>query len=105
MTGWFDQLFSLFNFFALLLVLCICVYELIFFFDSKTKRISSDKQVFSSVAVYISALTTLLVFDLLAVSSTEIVNAFGFTVAKSILMALLLSPLVGIRRYGKILDL
>lgn len=95
MTGWFDQLFSLFNFFALLLVLCICVYEVIFFFDSKTKRISSDKQVFSSVAVYISALTTLLVFDLLAVSSTEIVHAFGFTVATGILMALFLSPLVG----------
>ncbi|MFA6163517.1 MAG: MMPL family transporter [Methylobacter sp.] len=92
--GWFDQLFSLFNLFALLLVLGIGIDDAIFFF------IASDKRDSTSLAVTISALTTLLAFGLLAVSSTEIVHAFGFTVAVGILTALVLSPLVG-RGLGK----
>jgi predicted exporter len=43
----------------------------------------------------LSAITTLLSFGLLAISSTAIVHAFGFTVAAGILTALLLAPLVG----------
>ncbi|MEI6706336.1 MAG: hypothetical protein WCK96_04270 [Methylococcales bacterium] len=45
-----------------------------------------------------SALTTLLAFGLLAISSTEIVHAFGFTVAVGILTALLGAPLLGLTR-------
>jgi predicted exporter len=56
-----------------------------------------DKRASTSLAVTLSALTTLLAFGLLAVSSTEIVHAFGFTVATGILTALILSPLVGHR--------
>ena len=96
MIGWFDQLFSLFNLFALLLVLGIGVDDAIFFFMAeKVKEDIADKRASTSLAVTLSALTTLLAFGLLAVSSTEIVHAFGFTVATGILMALLLSPLVG----------
>ena len=96
MMGWFDQLFSLFNLFALLLVLGIGVDDAIFFFMAeKVKEDIDDKRASTSLAVTLSALTTLLAFGLLAVSSTEIVHAFGFTVATGILMALLLSPLVG----------
>ena len=96
MMGWFDQLFSLFNLFALLLVLGIGVDDAIFFFMAeKVKEDIDDKRASTSLAVTLSALTTLLAFGLLTVSSTEIVHAFGFTVATGILMALLLSPLVG----------
>ncbi|WAK02119.1 MMPL family transporter [Methylobacter sp. YRD-M1] len=89
MLGWFDQLFSLFNLFALLLVLGIGVDYGIFFFLAEDKRSST------SLAVTLSAITTLLSFGLLAISSTAIVHAFGFTVAAGILTALLLAPLVG----------
>ncbi|WP_228779194.1 MMPL family transporter [Methylobacter sp. BlB1] len=89
MLGWFDQLFSLFNLFALLLVLGIGVDYGIFFFLAEDERSST------SLAVTLSAITTLLSFGLLAVSSTAIVHAFGFTVAAGILTALLLAPLVG----------
>lgn len=99
--GWFDQLFSLFNLFALLLVLGIGVDDAIFFFMAdaagKSGPDANDRRVSTSLAVTLSALTTLLAFGLLAVSSTEIVHAFGFTVATGILAALLFSPLVGHR--------
>jgi len=98
MTGWFDQLFSLFNLFALLLVLGIGVDDAIFFFMAdQANKDDDDKRASTSLAVTLSALTTLLAFGLLAVSSTEIVHAFGFTVAAGILTALILSPLVGHR--------
>jgi predicted exporter len=102
MMGWFDQLFSLFNLFALLLVLGIGVDDAIFFFmaDGSTASLNDtvhDRRASTSLAVTLSALTTLLAFGLLAVSSTEIVHAFGFTVATGILTALVLSPLVGHR--------
>ncbi|MBK8817421.1 MAG: MMPL family transporter [Methylococcaceae bacterium] len=106
MMGWFNQLFSLFNLFALLLVLGIGVDDAIFFFmadASREKQTSpdsdnEDKRASTSLAVTLSALTTLLAFGLLAISSTEIVHAFGFTVATGIFTALLLSPLVGFRK-------
>jgi predicted exporter len=89
MLGWFNQLFSLFNLFALLLVLGIGVDYAVFFFLAGEKRVST------SLAVILSALTTLLAFGLLAVSSTEIVHAFGFTVSVGIVTAISTAPLVG----------
>ena len=104
MMGWFNQLFSLFNLFALLLVLGIGVDDAIFFFmaaDSKANKQGHDKRISTSLAVTLSALTTLLAFGLLALSSTEIVHAFGFTVATGLLTALLCSPLVGYKVKGE----
>jgi len=89
MTGWFNQLFSLFNLFALLLVLGIGVDYAAFFFLAGERRLST------SLAVTLSGLTTLLSFGLLAVSSTEIVHAFGFTVAVGIVTAMVTAPLIG----------
>jgi predicted exporter len=89
MTGWFNQLLSLFNLFALLLVLGIGVDYAAFFFLAGERRTST------SLAVTLSGLTTLLSFGLLAVSSTEIVHAFGFTVAVGIVTAMLTAPLIG----------
>lgn len=93
MMGWFNQLFSLFNLFALLLVLGIGIDDAIFFFIARDKRAST------SLAVTLSAFTTLLAFGLLAISSTEIVHAFGFTIAVGLLTALMCAPLIGFRGY------
>ncbi len=93
MLGWFGQLFSLFNLFALLLVLGIGVDYGLFFFMAGTRRAST------SLGVTLSALTTLLAFGLLAISSTEIVHAFGFTVTAGIITALICAPLVGLSNY------
>ena len=93
MLGWFDQLFSLFNLFALLLVLGIGIDDAVFFF------LAEDKRACTSLAVTLSALTTLLAFGLLAISSTQIVHAFGFTVATGIFTALMCAPLIGFRAY------
>ncbi|TRW93242.1 MMPL family transporter [Candidatus Methylobacter oryzae] len=91
MLGWFNQLFSLFNLFALLLVLGIGVDYGLFFF------MAGDRRASTSLGVTLSALTTLLAFGLLAVSSTEIVHAFGFTVTCGIVTALLSAPLIGLK--------
>jgi len=91
MLGWFDQLFSLFNLFALLLVLGIGVDYGLFFF------MAGDRRASTSLGVTLSALTTLLAFGLLATSSTEIVHAFGFTVTAGIVTALLCAPLIGLK--------
>jgi len=91
MLGWFGQLFSLFNLFALLLVLGIGVDYGLFFF------MAGDRRASTSLGVTLSALTTLLAFGLLAISSTEIVHAFGFTVTAGIVAALLCAPLIGLK--------
>lgn len=91
MLGWFDQLFSLFNLFALLLVLGIGIDYGLFFF------MAGDRRASTSLGVTLSALTTLLAFGLLAISSTEIVHAFGFTVTAGIVTALLCAPLIGLK--------
>lgn len=106
MIGWFNQLFSLFNLFALLLVLGIGVDDAVFFFmadEARQQKKSGETETenrrsSTSLAVTLSALTTLLAFGLLAVSTTEIVHAFGFTVATGIFTAFLCSPLVGYRK-------
>lgn len=92
MLGWFHQLFSLFNLFALLLVLGIGVDYGLFFF------MAGDRRVSTSLGVTVSALTTLLAFGLLATSRTEIVHAFGFTLTAGITTSLLCAPLVGFKR-------
>jgi predicted exporter len=96
MMGWFHQLFSLFNLFALLLVLGIGIDDAVFFFMATNSTDAEEKRGTTSLAVALSAFTTLLAFGLLAVSSTEVVHAFGFTVAVGIFTALLGAPLAGL---------
>ncbi len=110
MSGWFNQLFGLFNIFALLLVLGIGVDDAIFFFmasrngHSKTEGSSYfvGKRDTTAMAVILSALTTILAFGMLAASATEVVHAFGFTVAAGITSAMLFSPLVGFKKLKRI---
>jgi predicted exporter len=96
MMGWCNQLFSLFNLFALLLVLGIGIDDAVFFFIANQSTDAEEKRGTTSLAVALSAFTTLLAFGLLAISSTEVVHAFGFTVAVGIFTALLGAPLVGL---------
>jgi predicted exporter len=56
--------------------------------------LAGERRTSTSLAVTLSGLTTLLSFGLLAVSSTEIVHAFGFTVAVGIITAMLTAPLI-----------
>lgn len=106
MSGWFNQMFGLFNLFALLLVLGIGTDDAVFFFMAKRNddpavspaKDSHDKRATTALAVTLSAVTTLLAFGLLAASSTEVVHAFGFTVAAGIITALLCSPLAGYKK-------
>jgi predicted exporter len=82
------------------LVLGIGVDDAIFFFMADSSGTSSNEDAearpaSTSLAVTLSALTTILAFGLLAANFTEIVHAFGLTVAAGILMALAFSPLVG----------
>lgn len=92
--GWGQQLFSLFNLFALLLVLGIGIDYGLFFLEAGERRANT------SLGVTLSALTTLLAFGLLALSKTQIVHAFGFTVTVGIITSLLCAPLVGFRKLG-----
>ena len=62
---------------------------------------AGDRRASTSLGVTLSALTTLLAFGLLAVSSTEIVHAFGFTVTAGIVTALLCAPLIGLKEYNE----
>jgi predicted exporter len=98
--GWRGELFTLFNLFALLLVLEVAVDYAVFFQMADGEVDASDKRDSTSLAVTLSAFTTLLAYGLLAMSSTAIVHAFGVTLAVGILTAFLLAPLVGFNGQG-----
>ena len=94
--GLFNQLFSLFNLFALLLVLEIGIDYAFFFYMAGQDQNVDEKRTSTSLAVTLSAFTTLLSYGLLATCTTTIVHAFGLTLLVGVLVAFLLSPLVGV---------
>jgi len=79
--------FTLFSIVALVLVFGIAVDYVIFFAETKADYAST------LLAVSLSAITTLLSFGLLALSSTSAVHYFGLTVTLGILSGWLLAPL------------
>lgn len=93
--GWFGELFTLFNLFALLLVLEVAVDYAVFFHMAAASAGTVDKRDTTTLAVALSAFTTLLGYGLLASSSTAIVHAFGVTLAAGVGSAFLLAPLIG----------
>lgn len=93
--GWLQELFTLFNVFALLLVLEVSLDYAVFFQMAKNQADAMDKRNSTSLAVTLSALTTLLAYGLLATSSTAIVHAFGITLAVGVFSAFLLAPMIG----------
>ncbi|NRB38734.1 MAG: hypothetical protein HRU20_09750 [Pseudomonadales bacterium] len=80
--------FSLFNVFALLLVLGISLDYAIF------THLGAEHKNTTALAVLLSLLTTLLAFGLLALSSTMVVHAFGLTLAIGVISAFLIAPLL-----------
>jgi len=79
--------FSLFHVLALFLVLGIGVdYGLFLAENNKDER-------YAMVAIFLSALTTLLSFSLLMLSNTSALYDFGFTIAVGIVVTFLLSPI------------
>lgn len=89
--AWFGlsgQLFNLFNVLALIIVLAIGIDYSLFFEEGE------NHQEATMLAILLSALTTLLSFGLLALSTTPAISAFGQTMLVGITTAFLLSPLV-----------
>lgn len=93
--GWCRELFTLFNLFALLLVLEVAIDYAVFFQMAAAANDSNDKRNTTTLAVSLSAFTTLMAYGLLATSETAIVHAFGVTLASGIFTAFLLAPLIG----------
>ncbi|ANE56639.1 MMPL family transporter [Methylomonas sp. DH-1] len=93
--GWLGELFTLFNLFALLLVLEVAVDYAVFFRMAAASADTIGKRDTTTLAVALSAFTTLLGYGLLATSSTAIVHAFGVTLAAGVGSAFLLAPLIG----------
>ena len=79
--------YSLFHVLALFLVMGIGVdYGLFLAENNKDAR-------YAMVAIFLSALTTLLSFSLLMMSNTSALHDFGFTIAIGIVVTFLLSPI------------
>lgn len=89
--------FSLFNLFALLLVVGISIDYAIFFHLADT-----DDET-TVLAIALSAATTTMAFGLLSLSSTAVVQAFGQTLVAGIVAAFLLGPLASARLRARIL--
>ena len=87
MIGATNGLFSLFNLFALLLVLGISIDYGVFF------HLSGDKKVNVLLAVTLAAITSISAFGMLALSSTEVIQAFGVTLLSGVGCAFLIAPL------------
>jgi len=83
---------NLFNFLAMILVLGIGIDFTLFLAEAR-----GDRRI-TMFAITLSALTTMLSFGLLSLSSTFAVHSFGFTVLIGIACAYLLSPLAVFER-------
>ncbi len=84
--------FNLFNIISLLLVLGIGIDYTIFFAESKSGRETV------MLAVLLSAITSILSFGLLALTTTPILKSIGTTILVGITAALIFSPMVQQRR-------
>lgn len=83
----FGESLNLFSFLALILVLGIGIDFTLFIAESRHELVAT------MFAITLSALTTMLSFGLLSLSSTYAVHSFGLTVLLGIACAYLLSPL------------
>ena len=84
---------NIFHYLAILLVLGIGIDYTIFFAESR----SGNRCIM--LAVLSSAITTILSFGLLSLSSTQALSGFGKTVFLGILFALAFSPVAGINYF------
>jgi predicted exporter len=91
-AGATGQLFSLFNLFAMLLVLGIGIDYAVFF------HLGGSRNLPTALAVILSAGTTLAAFGVLSFSDTAVISAFGGTLFGGIATAFLVAPLAGVAR-------
>ena len=87
--GLFNIPLTLFSILALMIVLGIGMDYVIFLAESRDNRFSA-----TMLALSLSAITTILSFGLLSLSSTPAVHYFGVTVLVGISVSFLLSPIV-----------
>jgi predicted exporter len=88
--GYSGVLYSVFNVFALLLVFGLGIDYAVFEHDAGDSAADKDR---TELAILLSALTTLLAFGLLSLSSTTVIAAFGSTLTAGITTCWLLAPL------------
>lgn len=88
--GLFGVPLTLFSILALFLVLGLSVDDVLFFAETKTSYQST------MLAVTLSAMTTLLSFGLLSLSTTPVIHYFGLTVLIGTFVSFMLSPSVTI---------
>ena len=86
-TGLVGNIFSLFNLLALMVVAGISIDYAVFYSLHGANRPST------SLAIALSAVTTMLAFGLLSMSDTAVVHTFGLTLMVGILTAFLISPI------------
>ena len=87
LLGYLGEPLNLFHVLALIMVLGIGIDYTLFFHEAK------NEYKFTYVAITLSAITTILSFGLLALSSTDAIRGFGLTVLLGIGFCYLLSPL------------
>lgn len=87
--GLFNIPLTLFSILALMIILGIGMDYVIFLAESKDKKFSA-----TMLALSLSAITTILSFGLLSLSTTPAVHYFGITVLVGISVSFLLSPIV-----------
>ena len=87
-TGWLGLSWNLFGVLAIILVLGIGIDYTLFMVESQQHQAST------LLAIWMSALTTILAFGLLSLSNTPAMHTFGITLLAGITVALLLSPFV-----------
>lgn len=85
--GYVGEVFNLFNVLALVLVLGIGIDYTLFFKEGAGHRDTT------MLAVFLSALTTLLAFGLLGLSNTQAIHGFGLTLAVGIIVVFFLAPI------------
>ncbi|CAA0108437.1 Uncharacterised protein [BD1-7 clade bacterium] len=85
--GYGDAPITLFNVFALLLILGISLDYAIFY------HLSSGHKHSTALAVLLSLITTLLAFGMLGVSDTSVISAFGITLTLGVISAAIIAPL------------
>lgn len=88
LLSWFGVPITLFHVFGLIIVLGIGVDYTIFYFLSKNR---SSTQ----LAIFLSALSTILSFGLLSLSGISFLNYLGQTILIGILFSFILAPLAG----------
>ncbi len=86
-TGLVGNIFSLFSLLALMVVAGISIDYAVFY------RLHGSNRPSTSLAIALSAATTMLAFGLLSMSDTAVVHTFGLTLMVGILTAFLISPL------------